>query len=109
MQVIAALADSCITSPREPVSSILPVPSITATSIGKISPPTEVHARPFTIPISSVFASESGINFLWPKSLSISFSSILNTSVPSVSFSTAHFLITEAISLSRVLTPASLV
>ena len=38
---------------RKPVSSVFPVPSMTATSMGSISPPTEVQARPLTNPTSS--------------------------------------------------------
>ena len=48
--MMAAWADSFITSPSEPVSSSLPLPSTTATSACKISPPTEVQARPLTTP-----------------------------------------------------------
>ncbi len=49
----AARQLSCITSPKLPVSSTLPLPSITPTSTGRISPPTSVHARPFTTPTRS--------------------------------------------------------
>ena len=50
MYETAVFALSYITSPKLPVSSILPVQSRTDTSIGSIVPPTLVHARPFTVP-----------------------------------------------------------
>ena len=48
--VSAAWADSFITSPRLPVSSSLPEPSMTPASTSRISPPTSVQARPLTTP-----------------------------------------------------------
>ena len=47
-------ADSFMTSPKEPVSS-KPLPSLFtfADSIGKVAPPTEVHARPVITPTPS--------------------------------------------------------
>ena len=66
----AAPADSFITSPREPVSWILPVPSITATSMGSSSPPTLVQARPLTRPMVSSPESWSRVYFRGPSSSS---------------------------------------
>ena len=49
-KVMAAEMDSFITSPSLPVNMCLPVPSFATASSCKISPPKEVHARPFTKP-----------------------------------------------------------
>src|SRR6185295_9766301 len=49
---MAACADSCITSPSLPVRRSAPLPGISVTSMGRISPPTSVQARPVARPIS---------------------------------------------------------
>ena len=45
VRLTAIFADSFMTSPSEPVNSVLPVPSSTSTSSGSIVPPTDVHAE----------------------------------------------------------------
>ena len=49
---MAARADSCMTSPSLPVSVSAPLPTISVTSMGRISPPTSVQARPVAVPTS---------------------------------------------------------
>ncbi|MCY1300958.1 hypothetical protein D9M70_505460 [compost metagenome] len=51
--VSAAVIDSTITSPSEPVLISCPLPGTTADSMVSSSPPTWVHARPVTWPIWS--------------------------------------------------------
>ena len=47
----ASMADSFITSPRFPVNvSFEPFPLLRLVSMNKISPPTDVHAKPVTTP-----------------------------------------------------------
>ncbi len=48
--VMAALIDSCITSPSLPVQVVLPLPGTATASIVSSSPPTSVQARPVTWP-----------------------------------------------------------
>ena len=48
--VIAALIDSCITSPSLPVNVVLPLPGTATDSIVSSSPPTSVQASPVTWP-----------------------------------------------------------
>ena len=50
------MADSFMTSPREPVSVSFPFPGITVVSITSVVPPTCVQASPFTEPISEIFS-----------------------------------------------------
>ena len=47
---MAALIDSCITSPSLPVVTVLPLPGTLAASTVSSSPPTSVQARPVTWP-----------------------------------------------------------
>ena len=48
---LAASTDSFITSPRDPVRIILPLPLKEIDSMVKSSPPNSVHARPVTWPM----------------------------------------------------------
>ena len=103
----AIFADSFITSPSEPVSSIFPVPSRAATSILSISPPSSVYASPLTVPISLYSSIVSGVNFFSPRYLEI-FSELTVTDFTlSLIISCAAFLQREAIVRSRLRTPAS--
>ena len=98
-----------MTSPNEPVSFTSPLPSMTATSTGIVSPPTLVHARPVTTPISSLPAFSSGLNFLGPRKVSMlsALTETLAHSPPAIL--TAAFLQRAAMSCSSLLTPDSLV
>ena len=50
---MAMLADSFMTSPKLPVRVSLPLPGLRLASINKISPPTDVQAKPVTTPATS--------------------------------------------------------
>ncbi len=109
MKLTAAIADSFITSPSCPVSSSFPLPSMMVTSIASVSPPTGVHASPVARPTSSFSLALSYLNLLAPRYFSI-FDGVIVTDflLPDTS-ALAAFLQRLAISLSRFLTPASLV
>lgn len=49
-RLTAAVADSFITSPSCPVSVTLPDPAYAVASMNRMSPPTEVYAKPMTTP-----------------------------------------------------------
>src|SRR5438132_1672259 len=66
MQVSAAWADSCITSPSLPVSVTAPRPLTRVASICSTSPPTSVHARPVARPISLSAATPCWRNLIGP-------------------------------------------
>ena len=77
------MADSFITSPSLPVKDSLPFPLLKPTSIKRISPPTEVQAKPVTTPATLLFSYLSlecaGPKILFKSSLvkfAIGFSSI---------------------------------
>ena len=108
--VIAALIDSCITSPNCPVKIYFPLPGITAVSTLSSSPPTSVQANPFTKPTVFSFSASPCLNLLTPrKSLRLFLSTLmLFNFLLSKSFLTTFLHILD-ISLSRFLTPASLV
>ena len=59
----AITADSFIIFPRLPVIDKFPLPSDNDDSMNKISPPTEVHARPVTTPAKLLFSYLSLKNF----------------------------------------------
>ena len=52
---MAIVADSFITFPKFPVILNFPLPLLKELSINKMSPPTEVHAKPVTTPAISLF------------------------------------------------------
>lgn len=64
----ARMADSFMTSPRFPVSVILPLPLLAAHSTKRISPPTAVQARPVTTPAGRSSCQMSWSNFSLPRS-----------------------------------------
>ena len=88
----------------------LPFPGTTAASTVRSSPPTSVHARPLTRPTVLFFSASPCLNFLTPKNSSRleGFISIFLDFLPKRSFFTTLRYIFE-ISLSKFLTPASLV
>ena len=107
---MAALADSFITSPSLPVRTISPLPCIKPTSMVNVVPPTLVHAKPVHAPTSSFSSAISRVCFLTPKYLLTAFAS--TTCFLSLGFCAslvATFLITLETSLSKFLTPASIV
>ena len=57
--VSAACADSFITSPSWPVRISLPVPGVREASMNRMSPPTEVQARPVATPGTEVRSASS--------------------------------------------------
>ena len=105
----AIVALSFITLPRLPVIDIFPFPLLKIDSINKISPPTFVHAKPVTTP----GISKSSDLLLWyfggPRIISISdkFGDLIYDW--SVAIDLATYLVTFAITFSKVLTPDSLV
>ena len=105
----ATIADSFITSPSCPVSVISPLPSIMQASTSRVTPPTAVHASPFTIPTASDFNASSLSNLMVPRySLRLEALILLVCVSPETIFAAAlrH---TAAMLLSNSLTPASLV
>ena len=105
--VRAAWIDSCITSPREPVFMILPLPADSAASICNSSPPTEVQARPLTCPKEFWSSCWPYLNFSGPKMFLTTLLSISLVALPPSERSLTFFLQTLFISLSKFLTPAS--
>ena len=88
---------------------ILPFPGIVTVSIFKISPPYSVQARPFTIPTLSSGSSSPNLNLAIPRKSDKFLLLILTSfSSPATTFFTT-FLASLDISLSKFLTPDSLV
>ena len=98
-----------MTSPSLPVICIFPFPGICTVSIFNISPPYSVQANPVATPTLSSVSSSPNLNFLIPKKSDKLFGliSILFPS-PATIFLTVFLAIFE-ISLSKFLTPDSLV
>ena len=105
---MASWALSFITSPSEPVTVILPAPSsMTCTSMGRVSPPTLVQARPLAMPTALSRLRNSGLTIRGPSSSS-SMDSVTETfSVSPDAIFRAHLRRTLLMVRSRVRTPAS--
>ena len=107
-QVTASCALSFITSPREPVTVILPVPlSMTCTSMGRVSPPTLVHARPLAMPTALVRLRKSGLTMRGPSSSSSMVAVTATLSTSPAAILRAHLRSTLVMVRSRLRTPAS--
>ena len=104
-----AFADSFITLPILPVSSIFPVPGIAFASISNVSPPTLVHAKPRATPKRGFSLALRRLNFSGPRYFSIFLSVTVTFFVLPESISTTAFRQSVPIVLSSCLTPASLV
>src|SRR6266581_2462173 len=110
MQVNAACADSCMTSPSLPVSVTAPRPLTSVASICSTSPPISVQARPVASPISLSAATPCCRNLIGP-SISRTRSAPIVSLKPSATLSATNFRASlrqhEPISRSRLRTPAS--
>ena len=87
---------------------ILPVPlSMTCTSMGKVSPPTLVHAKPLAMPTALVRLRKSGLTMRGPSSSSsmVAVTATLSTSPEAIL--RAHLRSTLVMVRSRLRTPAS--
>ena len=105
----AIVADSFITVPKFPVKVSVPFPLEINDSINKISPPTEVQARPVTTPATSFPSALSRSNFGAPRIFSISLSVNFTLYSSSIATDFAALRIICAIFCSKLLTPDSLV
>ena len=107
---IPVLADSFMTSPIIPVSTIPPLPGRALTSTSRVTPPTAVHARPFTTPTCGLRSNGSSLYFSVPRySTTFSLVKLIGFifGLPTISLTT--FLHSLAIVRSNCLTPDSLV
>ena len=99
-----------MTSPIIPVRTIWPLPGRTLTSISSVTPPTAVHASPFTRPTCGFISSGSCLYFSLPRYFTTSsFVIVTGFSFGFSTISLTTFLQSLPIVLSSCLTPASLV
>ena len=107
-QLMAACADSCMTSPSLPVSVRWPRPGMSVASVTRISPPTSVHANPVATPISSFSSAMLGRNRGTPR-YSVTFSGVMPSwkALPCTTTLRATLRQIEFSSRSRLRTPAS--
>jgi hypothetical protein len=107
-QLIAACADSCITSPSLPVSVSRPRPGMSVASVTRISPPTSVQARPVAMPTSFFSSATDGRNRGTPR-YSVTLAAVISSLkvLPSTTTFRATLRQMEEISRSRLRTPAS--
>ncbi|OPZ62676.1 MAG: hypothetical protein BWY86_00276 [Candidatus Aminicenantes bacterium ADurb.Bin508] len=101
------MADSFMTSPREPVRTRLSLPGITMASMKRMSPPVGVQAMPVATPTASSFRSWSlkiigRLRYFSSPPARIVYRFLLPEAI-----SLATFRQTAPISLSRFRTPAS--
>ena len=102
------VADSFITFPRFPVMVRFPFPLLKMLSMNKMSPPTEVQAKPVTTPGTSIISDEF-LDIGTPRISSIFCSSILGSYSFSIVICNATQREILAICFSKFLTPLSLV